>query len=95
MVMKSRHVGIRELREQSALYVKRAEAGEELLISVHGKPAATLGPVRASTPTLTMSELSATFALISPRRRGVFSLRAPFTINSGTRIDQALREVRG
>ena len=76
MAKPSRHVGIRELREQSATYIKRAQAGEEVVISVHGKPAATL-------------------AIIAPRRRGEFTLTAPLAINPGTRIDQALREVRG
>jgi len=44
---------------------------------------------------LTMTELAATFAIIAPRRRGEFTLTAPLAINTGTRIDQALREVRG
>ena len=96
MAKPSRHVGIRALREQSATYVKRAQAGEEeVVISVHGKPAATLGPIRTSAPTLTMTELAATMAIIAPRRRGEFTLTAPLAINTGTRIDQALREVRG
>ena len=95
MAKPSRHVGIRELREQSATYVKRAQAGEEVVISVHGKPAATLGPIRTNAPTLTMTELAATLAIIAPRRRGEFTLTAPLAINTGTRIDQALREVRG
>lgn len=37
-------IGLRELRQHASDIVKRAEAGEELLITVAGRPAAVLGP---------------------------------------------------
>jgi prevent-host-death family protein len=39
--------GLREMRQQASDLVRRAEAGEELTITVSGRPAAVLGPVRA------------------------------------------------
>ncbi|MBY6540075.1 type II toxin-antitoxin system prevent-host-death family antitoxin [Rhodococcus sp. BP-349] len=38
-------IGSRELRQHASDYVERAEAGETLLITVSGRPAAVLGPV--------------------------------------------------
>lgn len=41
-------VGLRELRQHASELVRRAEEGEELLVTVAGRPAAVLGP---ATPT--------------------------------------------
>lgn len=38
------HVGLRELRQNASELVRRAEDGEELLVTVSGRPAAVLGP---------------------------------------------------
>ncbi|WP_083933106.1 type II toxin-antitoxin system Phd/YefM family antitoxin [Kribbella catacumbae] len=37
-------LGLRELRQHASDLVRRAEAGEHLLITVAGRPAAVLGP---------------------------------------------------
>lgn len=37
-------VGLKELRQHASEYVKRAEAGETLLITVAGRASAVLGP---------------------------------------------------
>ena len=37
-------IGLRVLRQHASDYVKRAEAGESLLITVAGRPSALLGP---------------------------------------------------
>jgi prevent-host-death family protein len=41
-------IGLRELRQHASELVRRAEDGEELLVTVAGRPAAVLGP---ATPT--------------------------------------------
>jgi prevent-host-death family protein len=41
-------IGLRELRQHASDVVRRAEEGEELLVTVAGRPAAVLGP---ATPT--------------------------------------------
>ncbi len=46
-------VGIRELRNQVAAVVRRAEAGERIVVTVDGRPVAQLGPLSpAGTPTI-------------------------------------------
>jgi prevent-host-death family protein len=41
-------IGLRELRQNASELVRRAERGEELVVTVSGRPAAVLGP---ATPT--------------------------------------------
>lgn len=38
-------VGLREIRQHASEFVRRAEAGERMTITVSGRPAALLGPV--------------------------------------------------
>ena len=38
-------VGLREMRQNASDLVRRAQAGEQLTITVSGRPAAVLGPV--------------------------------------------------
>ncbi|MDI9918150.1 type II toxin-antitoxin system prevent-host-death family antitoxin [Rhodococcus sp. IEGM 1379] len=37
-------LGLKELRQHASDYVKRAETGETMLITVAGRPSAVLGP---------------------------------------------------
>ncbi len=37
-------IGLRDLRQHASEFVRRAEEGEELLVTVAGRPAALLGP---------------------------------------------------
>lgn len=39
--------GLRELRQQASDLVRRAEAGETIIVTVNGRQVAQLGPVRA------------------------------------------------
>lgn len=41
-------IGLRELRQHASELVRRAEEGEQLVVTVSGRPAAVLGP---ATPT--------------------------------------------
>ena len=91
-----RSIGIRELRERSATFIKRAGAGEQIIITVSGDPVATLGPITATTTqAITLTDLVANGAVVAPRRRDKYQIPKAITFNSGSRIDQTLREVRG
>lgn len=39
-------VGLREMRQHASELVRRAEAGEQLTVTVAGRPAAVLGPIQ-------------------------------------------------
>ena len=42
----SAEVGVREIRQNASEMVRRAQAGERLTVTVAGRPAAVLGPIK-------------------------------------------------
>jgi prevent-host-death family protein len=83
-------LGIRDLRRDLPAIVRRASAGEEVVVTVGGQPMARLVPLGASG--LTLDDLIAVGALRPPRRRG--STPEPLDVPVDARTDRALREVR-
>jgi len=86
------HIGIRELRSDLASAVRRASAGESIVVTVGGRPVARLGPLDpGGGPTL--DDLIATGAVVPPRRR-----RPPdaevVEVAVDVDVDRALRDVR-
>lgn len=91
-----RRIGIRDLREQASMYIRRAGAGEHIVVTISGQPTAVLSPVDAPQPGISgIADLIASGAVIAPRRTGVFRFGDPIIVHSGARIDQLLRQVRG
>jgi prevent-host-death family protein len=89
-------MNVRTLRGSLAQALRRAEAGERIVVTVGGRPVAQLGPVEADAgrgPTI--EDLIARGLLVPARRddRPVPSLTVPLW--AGTRIDRLLREIRG
>jgi prevent-host-death family protein len=60
-------IGIRELRNYASRVVARARAGERILITVDGVPAAEIGPISGPPRERSLEELAATGLLIPPR----------------------------
>jgi prevent-host-death family protein len=60
-------VGIRELRNETSQVVRRARAGERIIVTVDGVPAAEIGPIGAVTEARTIDDLIATGRLL-PRQ---------------------------
>lgn len=89
---------MREFRSNMAAFLRRAQAGERVTVTVDGRPIATLGPV-SSDPSgapmgVTTDDLVARGVLLAPRRRGHLVPADPITLWSGVRIDRAVNEVR-
>jgi prevent-host-death family protein len=66
-------VGIRALKDNLSRYVRRAEAGERVAITDHGRVAAVLGPPVAGTGATSRSRLESLIAAgraTPPRERG-------------------------
>jgi prevent-host-death family protein len=86
-------IGVRELRARLAGFVRRAEAGESIVITVSGRPAAVLGPVGGRAE-LTLEDLVALGTVTAPRARtgrpAVTRTRLPVDARS----DVELRKVR-
>ena len=60
-------IGIRELRNYASRVVARARAGERLLITVDGVPAAEIGPISGPPRERSFEELAAAGLVIPPR----------------------------
>lgn len=86
-------VGIRELRADLAGLVRRAASGQRTVITQHGRPVAQIAPLGDGAPAL--DRLIAAGALVAPRRTSAWRAPEPVPIWAGTRVDQALRELRG
>jgi prevent-host-death family protein len=86
-------IGIRELRARAALTVRRAGAGDRMVVTVNGRPVAQLGPLDEAAPDI--ERLISSGALVPPRRTGLWRPPAPVAVWSGVRIDRALKELRG
>jgi prevent-host-death family protein len=54
-------IGLRELRQHASEFIRRAEEGEELVVTVSGRPAAVLGPA-APTRWRRWADVAAIFA---------------------------------
>ncbi len=81
------------MRATLAEAVRRAEAGQRTVVTAHGRPVAQIAPLDEAAPDI--DRLVAAAALIAPRRTGEWRAPAPVSIWAGTRIDRALRELRG
>lgn len=87
-------VGIREFRAQLAVFLRRAQAGERVVLTLDGRPVASLGPVASDLMGVSLGDLAARGAVLAPRRRGDFVPPAPVALRSGTRVDRTVAEVR-
>ena len=95
MASKQRTVGVRELRGDLAGFVRRAQTGERIVVSVSGEPVATLSPIQATATNASIDDLLAVGLVVPPRRRGAFRHRAPVAVWMGTRIERVVRALRG
>lgn len=87
-------IGVRELRAALSTFVKRAQSGERIVVTVDGHPVAQLAAVSPDVAGVSIDDLVARGAVIAPRRRGDFVPATPLALATGARIDRALREIR-
>lgn len=85
---------MRELRNDVAAVVRRARAGERIVVTVDGVPVAQLGPLEpAGEPTL--DDLVATGLVEPPRRPAPPTDPEPIDPPVDVRIDDVLDALRG
>lgn len=89
------HVGIRRLRTEVAALVRRAGAGERIVVTVDGRPVAQLGPLEPAPGQLSIEDLAARGQLVPARRDDRVGPSVTMPLWAGVRIDQLVREVRG
>ena len=88
-------IGVRELRGNVAAVLRRAAAGERIVVTVDGRPLAQLGPIEpAGAPTL--DDLVATGLVEPPRRPDPLAPEVePVDLAVDIRLDDVLAELRG
>lgn len=88
-------IGVRELRNNVAAVLRRAAAGERVVVTVDGVPTAQVGPIEP-TASPTLEDLVAT-GLVQPPQRPDASPSDPTPIDVAVdiRIDDVLAELRG
>ena len=88
-------VGVRRLRSELAALVRRAGAGERVVITVAGRPVAQLGPVEPTAGPPTLADLIARGDVDAPRRSDRPEPAITVPTWAGVRLDTLMREVRG
>jgi prevent-host-death family protein len=87
----SRTVGVAELRQNLSIYLRRAAAGERLVVTDRNRPVAELGP--PPTTGASLDRLIAEGRIARPVRRG---FPPPLRLDGDPHaIGRALDEVRG
>jgi prevent-host-death family protein len=87
-------IPVRELRNQASRVVRRARAGERLIITVDGVPAAEIGPISVAERATSLDELISTGAVVAARTRTVPRLPRPVPAPSGKSSADVLRDLR-
>ena len=87
-------VGVRELRNQVAAVVRRAGAGERIIVTVDGAPVAQLGPLEP-TGAPTLSDLAAAGLVRLPRRADRPREPEPYGVPVDIRLSSVIAELRG
>ncbi len=87
-------VGVRELRNNVAAVVRRAAAGERIVVTVDGVPVAQLGPLETPAP-LTIDDLVAAGLARPAGRRDRPPAPEPEDAPVDTRLGGVLDELRG
>jgi len=90
MRAKKRQVGIRELRQNLSVHLRRVRAGETLEVTEHGRSVAILAPVHEASTAL--ERLIASGRATAPA--GDLLDLGPPLVRPSLRVSRALREVR-
>jgi len=87
-------IGIRELRNQVAAVVRRAAAGERVVVTVDGVAMAQLGPLQPEPGALSLHDLAAV-GLVEPPRASAGPPPQAANPPVDVRLDRVLDQVRG
>ncbi len=87
-------VGVRELRNQVAAVLRRAQNGDRVIVTIDGRPVAQLTPVQATGP-VAMADLVAAGLVDPPGRADKPAAPDPALLPVDIRADRIVQEVRG
>lgn len=87
-------IGIRELRNNVASVVRRAAAGERVVVTVDNLPVAQLGPLAPDAAGFTLWDLAGAGLIEPPRRHDHPEPPPPAPVPADLRVDRLLDQVR-
>lgn len=87
-------VGVRELRNQVASTIRRAAAGERVVVTVDGVPSAQLGPLTPDASGVTLWDLAGAGLVEPPRRIDRPDDPDPLPLAADLRVDRLMDQVR-
>jgi prevent-host-death family protein len=87
-------IGIRELRNDTSQVVRRAKAGERIIVTVDGVPAAELGPIGAALEARTIDDLIVTGRLLGRQSAAPPRPAQPIPVAGGRTTGQILDDLR-
>ncbi len=88
-------IGVRELRGTVAATLRRARAGERIIVTADGQPVAQLGPVTPDDRGVTLWDLAGAGLIEPPRRHDQPETPTPLPVPADVRADRLLDSVRG
>ncbi|HVX19698.1 MAG TPA: type II toxin-antitoxin system prevent-host-death family antitoxin [Acidimicrobiales bacterium] len=88
-------IGVRDLRNQTAAAIRRAGAGERIVVTVDGRPVAQLGPLGPHDGPATLTDLAARGLAIAPRRADRPEPDDTVDLLTGARLDRLTATLRG
>ncbi len=88
-------IGVRELRGTVAATLRRAKAGERIIVTADGQPVAQLGPITPDTAGITLWDLAGAGLIEPPRRHDRPGPPTPLPVPADVRADRLLESVRG
>jgi prevent-host-death family protein len=91
--MAVQQVGVREIRQNLSKYLKRVEEGETFEVTDHGRPVATLGPVRR-THSPALQRLAAQGWVILGTGENLADMGEPIELPDGPTASKILDELR-
>jgi prevent-host-death family protein len=86
-------VGVRELRQNLSVYLRRVEGGETLEVTEHGRPVARLGPLPPERMSV-LDRLIAEGRAIPGRGGNLADLGPPLDIGPGPTLSEVLQQMR-
>jgi len=86
-------VGVRELRQNLSVYLRRVEAGETLEVTEHGRPVARLGPLPPQRMSV-LDRLVAEGRAIPGTGGSLADLGLPASVGAGPALSDVLARMR-